>query len=239
MGSSPTPIGQHLQIQQTGAQGPRGPFAPVPANQSLLQPLVPTTTGFNNFVPTRPFSASPFQGQAPPPFLSAQPTGFSSTSQPLLSQSTGLPISGPLLSQPTGMFGGSFGTYGARPSFQNNTMQPVQPNPTGVFAQSPFNNVVSSPPPVPSLYSQPPPPVPSLYSQPNTSSNTTPANVFAQMKSGTFASGNEHSGPQQAEAYNALRVNPIAPQPTGYVPQTTGWGIQPNNGFQPSGYTGY
>jgi hypothetical protein len=43
-----------------------------------------------------------------------------------------------------------------------------------------------------------PPPVPSIYSQPNTSSNTTPANIFAQMKSGTFASGNEHSGPQQA-----------------------------------------
>lgn len=228
MGSSPTPIGQHLQIQQTGAQGPRGPFAPVPANQNLLQPLIPTTTGFNSFVPTRPFSASPFQGQAPPPFLSAQPTGFPSTSQPLLSQPIGLPTSGPLLSQPTGMFGGSFGTYGARPSFQNTTMQPVQPNPTGVFAQSPFNNVVSSPPPVPSI-----------YSQPNTSSNTTPANIFAQMKSGTFASGNEHSGPQQAETYDALRVNPIAPQPTGFVPQTTGWGFQPNNGFQPSGYMRY
>lgn len=239
MGSSPAPIGQHLQIQQTGAQGPRGPFAPVPANQSLLQPLVPTTTGFNNFVPTRPFNASPFQGQAPPPFLSAQPTGFPGTPQTLLSQPTGLPTSGPLLSQPTGMFGGSFGTYGARPPFQNTTMQQVQPNPTGVFAQSPFNNVVSSPSPVPSLYSQPPPPVPSIYSQPNTSSNTTPANIFAQMKSGTFASGNEHSGPQQAETYNALRVNPIAPQPTGFVPQTTGWGFQPNNGFQPSGYTGY
>ncbi|KAG2118784.1 uncharacterized protein F5147DRAFT_801061 [Suillus discolor] len=210
MGSSPTPIGQHLQIQQTGAQGPRGPFAPVPANQSLLQPLIPTTTGFNNFVPTRPFSASPFQGQAPPSFLSAQPTGFPGTSQPLLSQPTGLPTSGPLLSQPTGMFGGPFGTYGARPSFQNTTMQ-----------QSPFNNVVSSPPPIPSS-----------YSQSNTSSNTTPANIFAQMKSGTFASGNEHSGPQQAETYNALRVNR-------FVPQTTGWGFQPNNGFQPNGYTGY
>ncbi|KAG1820220.1 uncharacterized protein BJ212DRAFT_1009649 [Suillus subaureus] len=232
MGSSPAPIGQHLQIQQTGAQGPRGPFAPVPANQSLLQPLVPTTTGFNNFVPTRPFNASPFQGQAPPPFLSAQPTGFPGTPQTLLSQPTGLPTSGPLLSQPTGMFGGSFGTYGARPPFQNTTMQQVQPNPTGVFAQSPFNNVVSFPSPVPSLYSQPPPPVPSIYSQPNTSSNTTPANIFAQMKSGTFASGNEHSGPQQAETYNALRVNR-------FVPQTTGWGFQPNNGFQPSGYTGY
>ncbi|KAG1755728.1 hypothetical protein EDB19DRAFT_1891950 [Suillus lakei] len=212
MGSSPTPIGQHLQTQQTGAQGPRGPFAPVPANQR-----------FNNF------------GQAPPSFLSAQPTGFPGTTQPLLSQPTGFP--------PTGMLGGSFGTFGARPSFQNTSMQPVQPNPTGVFAQSPFNNVVSTPPPVPSLYSQPPPPTPSLYSQPpppapslysqpNTSSNTTPANIFAQMKSGTFASGNEHSGPQQAETYNALRVNR-------FVPQTTGWGFQPNNGFQPSGYTGY
>lgn len=239
MGSSPTPIGQHLQIQQTGAQGPRGPFAPVPANQSLLQPLVPTTTGFNNFVPTRPFSASPFQGQAPPPFLSTQPTGFPSTSQPLLSQPTGIPTSGPLLSQPTGMFGGSFSAYSARPSFQNTTMQPLQPNPTGVFAQSPFNNVVSSPPPVPSLYPQPPQPVPPTYSQSNTSSNTTPANIFAQMKSGTFASGNEHSGPQQAETYNALRVNSITPQPTGFVPQMTGWGYQPNNGFQSSGYTGY
>lgn len=239
MGSSPTPIGQHLQIQQTGAQGPRGPFAPVPANQSLLQPLVPTTTGFNNFVPTRPFSASPFQGQAPPPFLSTQPTGFPSTSQPLLSQPTGIPTSGPLLSHPTGMFGGSFSAYSARPSFQNTTMQPLQPNPTGVFAQSPFNNVVSSPPPVPSLYPQPPQPVPPTYSQSNTSSNTTPANIFAQMKSGTFASGNEHSGPQQAETYNALRVNSITPQPTGFVPQMTGWGFQPNNGFQSSGYTGY
>ncbi|KAG2156026.1 hypothetical protein DEU56DRAFT_723571 [Suillus clintonianus] len=241
MGSSPTPIGQHLQIQQTGAQGPRGPFAPVPANQSLLQPLIPTTTGFNNFVPTRPYNASPFQGQAPPSFLSAQPTGFPGTTQPqappsflsaqptgfpgttqpLFSQPTGLPTSGPLLSQPTGMLGGSFGTFGARPSFQNTTMQPAQPNPTGVFVHSPFNNVVSTPPPVPSL-----------YSQPNTSSNTAPANIFAQMKSGTFASGNEHSGPQQAETYNALRVNRFAPQPTG-------WGFQPNNGFQPSGYTGY
>ncbi|KIK48839.1 hypothetical protein CY34DRAFT_797622 [Suillus luteus UH-Slu-Lm8-n1] len=228
MGSSPTPIGQHLQIQQTGAQGPRGPFAPVPANQSLLQPLIPTTTGFNSFVPTRPFSASPFQGQVPPPYLSAQPTGFPGTSQPLLSQPTGLPTSGPLLSQPTGMFGGSFGTYGARPPFQNTTMQPVQPNPTGVFTQSPFNNMASSPPPIPSI-----------YSQPNTSSNTAPANIFAQMKSGTFASGNEHSGPQPAETYNALRGNPIAPQPTGFAPQTTSWGFQPNSGFQPSGYTGY
>ena len=130
MGSSPTPIGQHMQNQQTGAvppQGPRGPFAPVPANHSLLQPLIPTTTGFNSFVPTRPISASPFQGQPPFPFLSAQPTGFPVTTQPLMSQPTGLPTSGPLLSQPTGLPNGSFGTFGAPPSFQNATMQ-AQPS---------------------------------------------------------------------------------------------------------------
>ncbi|OAX41347.1 hypothetical protein K503DRAFT_512190 [Rhizopogon vinicolor AM-OR11-026] len=263
MGSSPTAIGQPLQNHQTGAvslQGPRGPFAPVPANHSLLQPLIPTTTGFNSFVPTRPISASPYQGQPPLPFLSAQPTGFHGTTRPLMSQSTGLPPSGPLLSQPTGIPGGSFGTFSAPPSFQNTAMQAAQPNPTGVFAHSPFNNAVSSPSP-PSLYSQlnatsntSPANVfahspfnnvvsstspPSLYSQPNATPNTSPANIFAQMKSGTFASGNEHSGAQPAEAYNALRVNPIGPQPTGYVPQGAGWGFQPNNGFQTSGYTGY
>jgi hypothetical protein len=131
MGPSPTPIGQHLQNQQTGVfspQGPRGPFAPVPANHSLLQPLIPTTTGFNSFVPTRPLSASPFQGQPPLSFLSTQPTGFLGTTQPLMSQPTGLPTSGPLLSQPTGIPGGSFGTFGAPPSFQNMSMQAIQPS---------------------------------------------------------------------------------------------------------------
>lgn len=130
MSSSPTPIGQHLQNQQTGAispPGPRGPFAPVPANHSLLQPLIPTTTGFNSFVPTRPISASPFQGQAPLSFLSAQPTGFPGITHPLIPQSTGLPISRPLLSQPTDMTGGAFGTFGAPPSFQNTTMQAARP----------------------------------------------------------------------------------------------------------------
>ncbi|KAH7930078.1 hypothetical protein BV22DRAFT_1191549 [Leucogyrophana mollusca] len=238
MGSSPAPLGQHLQSQQTGflpppqQSGPRGPFAPVPSNQSLLQPLVPTTTGFNSFVPTRPNNApSPFQMQ--PSFLQSQPTGFSGPSQPLLSQPTGFQPSGPLLSQPTGLPGGSFGNFGAQPSFQNTGMPPIQSNPTGFspFAQSPFNNVVSSPPPAP--------PLPS-YSQPSNHSNTSPANVFAQMKSGTFANGNDGTGPQQpAEKYDALRVNPLAAQPTGFAPQATGWGgYQPNGGYQ-NGYTGY
>ncbi|KAH7916094.1 hypothetical protein BJ138DRAFT_996415 [Hygrophoropsis aurantiaca] len=258
MGSSPAPLGQHLQNQQTGLLpppqqiGPRGPFAPVPANQSLLQPLVPTTTGFNNFVPTRPSnSASPFQGQ--PSFLQTQPTGFSGPSQPLLSQPTGFQPSGPLMSQPTGfqpsgplmsqptgfqssgpfnpqptgLPPSSFGNFGAQSNFQN---PPIHSNPTGFspFAQSPFNNP-ASPPPVPPLPSFSPP---SNQNQ----NNTSPANIFAQMKSGTFANGNDVSGPQQPEKYDALRVNP---QPTGFGPQATGWdGYQPNGGYQ-NGYSGY
>lgn len=64
MGSSNVPMGQLLTAQQTGAfaqqQSPAStgntqgaPLAPVPANQGLLNPLVPTQTGFTGFVPTR------------------------------------------------------------------------------------------------------------------------------------------------------------------------------------------
>ncbi|KIJ70021.1 hypothetical protein HYDPIDRAFT_77892 [Hydnomerulius pinastri MD-312] len=262
MGSSPAPLAQHLQNQQTGVlpppqqNGPRGPFAPVPANQSLLQPLIPTQTGFNNFVPTRPNNVSPFQSQptaaqpsflqtqpqvtqpsflqtqpqvTQPSFLQSQPTGFPGNLQPLISQPTGFPGSGPMMAQPTGIPGGTFGNFTPTPSFANTNMAPVQTNPTGFspFGQSPFNNVVSTPSPAPSLaFSQ--------SSNNSTGSNTSPANIFAQMKSGTFASGNEHGGPQQPEKYDALR-----PQPTGWAPPN-GWGFQnPNGGFQQSGYTGY
>ena len=49
----------------------------------------------------------------------------------------------------------------------------------------------------------PPPPVPPLPSQPAV--NTNPANIFAQMKSGTFAQ--DDSAPQGADKYDALRPN--------------------------------
>ena len=130
MGASPVPMGQALQAQQTGmlppANGPRGPFAPVPANQSLLQPLVPTTTGFNGFVPTRQ-NASPFQSVPQQPSLLSQPTGFQAQPPPMMSQPTGFQPQ-PMMSQPTGMPGSGFGgmnggmnTFQAAPSF--NTMQ--------------------------------------------------------------------------------------------------------------------
>ncbi|KAH9172940.1 hypothetical protein EDB89DRAFT_2162340 [Lactarius sanguifluus] len=55
---------------QTGLppSGARGSFAPVLANQGLLTPLVPTTTGFTGFAPTRPTTS--------PSFLGTRPTGF-------------------------------------------------------------------------------------------------------------------------------------------------------------------
>jgi len=238
MGSSPVPMGQHLASQQTGflsqpsqlqLNGPRGPYAPVAANQSLLQPLIPTNTGFNHFVPTRtgggtsPFQAQPVQssflgGQnfqpSQPSFLNTQPTGFiaSQPSQPsfLNSQPTGFAGNQQsILSQQTGLPNGNFGGYGNGGMFQNpGSFTPVQSNPTGFnpgFGQ--FNGV--SPPPVP--------PLPS-------SNNVSPANIFAQMKSGTFASGNENTNPQSSDKYDALRPNYVQAQPTG-------WGYQ-NGNFQ-------
>jgi actin cytoskeleton-regulatory complex protein SLA1 len=94
MGPSPVPIGQ-IQAQPTGLPqngAPRGPFAPVPHNQSLLQPLVPTQTGFNGFVPTRPSSNPPPPIPQQPSFLSTQPTGFQPPPQMQMQpQPTGFP----------------------------------------------------------------------------------------------------------------------------------------------------
>ncbi|KNZ79832.1 Actin cytoskeleton-regulatory complex protein sla1 [Termitomyces sp. J132] len=203
MGSSSSPMGQLLQApianppqQPVPYNGPRGPFAPVPANQSLLQPLIPTQTGFTGMVPTRASSSvSPFSTHPSPSFLSQQPTGFL-PAQPLMSHPTGVPLNGFNAIQPS------------------SPISPLQNQFTGFnpnFGQSPFNNH-SSP------LNNTPPPVPSL---PTTSSisNTSPANVFAQMKSGTFAT--DHNT-------NNMQTPPVI------TAQSTGWG-QPYQG----GFTGF
>jgi hypothetical protein len=109
MGTSPIPLGQ-LQSQPTYSpqpyNGPRGPFAPVPANQGLLQPLIPTQTGFASFVPTRPSNSAP-------PFQNSM---SQSTYLPPQQAATVLPTSQPILSQPTGM---GFGNFGTVSPFQN------------------------------------------------------------------------------------------------------------------------
>ncbi|KAJ3508229.1 hypothetical protein NLJ89_g5874 [Agrocybe chaxingu] len=146
--------------------GPRGPFAPVPANQGLLQPLIPTQTGFSGFIPAKPATnPSPFQNNlAPPSFLQSQPTGFNPQ---------------PLMSQPTGVFS----NFSSVPSFQgaNGAFGSIQSRFNPPMIQSPFGNghPVASPPPLPS----------------NHVNNTSPANVFAQMKSGTFASEPQNPPP--------------------------------------------
>jgi actin cytoskeleton-regulatory complex protein SLA1 len=165
VGPSPSPLGQHLQPQQTGfipppaQSGPRGPFAPVPVNQGLLAPLVPTTTGFNGFMPTRPATSPSFLGTQPTgfapiapqltgfqPSLGPQPTGFQPSLAP---QPTGFQPS--LAPQPTG-----FQPYlapqptGFQPSLapQPTGFQPsLAPQPTGFGGGSPFGGV----PPVPPL----------------------------------------------------------------------------------------
>ncbi|KAH9483050.1 Actin cytoskeleton-regulatory complex protein SLA1 [Psilocybe cubensis] len=201
MSSSPLPMGQ-ISIQPTLSppatqpqpyNGPRGPFAPVPANQSLLQPLIPTQTGFGGFIPTKPTlnsSPSPFQSTlGAPSFLSTQPTGFGGGGHqplmsqptgftPMMSQPTGFQPQQPMMSQPTGVFNSNFGPTNGIGS------QPLQSHITGFNPtpsnQSSFPNFggLSSPPPLPNN---------------NQTNNTSPANVFAQMKSGTFANDNENS----------------------------------------------
>ena len=139
--------------------GPRGPFAPVPANQSLLQPLVPTTTGFGGFVPTRPTSNPPTFNQptSQPSFLNTQPTGFPGVIGP---QPTGLPgsttlqpsgFSGGLNTQPTGFGGGiqpqqtGFPTTG--PLMSQTTSYP------GAFGSGPFSGGRAFGPLQPSMFS--------------------------------------------------------------------------------------
>ncbi|KAI0040940.1 hypothetical protein FA95DRAFT_1549271 [Auriscalpium vulgare] len=265
MSRSPVPMGQHLQAQQTGmlpppqqqqpSPGPRGPFAPVPGNQGLLQPLIPTNTGFNGFVPTRP-GASPFNNPQPS-FLSAQPTGFQGGQQQLVPQQTGFPgQQQQIMPQQTGFQPQQTGFQpqqllpqqtGFQSGFQNSGL--IQPQQTGFGGPNPlmaqptgmnggqFGNF-GAPPPVPSL----PPqfqnqnnfgqlqPNPTGFNpgfgQPPPSKDNTPAGIFAQMKAGTFAND---TAPQPQNKYDALRTNPSP-----LTAQPTGWGYP---GF-PGGYQG-
>lgn len=142
------PLQQQQQPQQQQQQqynGPRGPFAPVPSNQGLLQPLVPTQTGFNSFIPTRinnnnvsPFgnqnAISPFANPQPS-FLQSQPTGYPmQQQQPMQSQPTGWQptqqqqqpqptgFQPQLMSQPTGMpFNGMNGGMNSLPVSATNS----------------------------------------------------------------------------------------------------------------------
>ncbi|KAF5331711.1 hypothetical protein D9611_007701 [Ephemerocybe angulata] len=233
MSNSPLPLG-HLQANAPSLSpspqfnGPRGPYAPVPANQGLLQPLIPTQTGFNSFVPTRAptMNAPPLPSMqnnmmqpnmnslSPPPQLSPlmlQQTGM------MLPQQTGMPMNGSGFVQGSPFNGGTpMHSFPNNSGFGGQTMQPLQPqftsfNPSagGNFNGNSFNGLASAAP------------------APQAPKDNTPANIFASMKSGTFEEDNNqnNNGPQPAGMYDALRVNPTPLQM-----QPTGWG-QPQQNF--------
>lgn len=155
VGNSPVPIGQlqsnglSLQSQPTAApniNGPRGPFAPIPANQGLLHPLVPTRTGFTGFIPTSSsnnFGTNPMGGMGgglqPQQNLLPQQTGF--VSQPAMSNPTGFPTNG--LGQTQGFLPQQTG-FPNMSGFQTpSPAPPVPPVPHLPSFQSP--NVMSNP----------------------------------------------------------------------------------------------
>ncbi|WRT69028.1 uncharacterized protein IL334_006011 [Kwoniella shivajii] len=130
-----------LYNQQTGFQqqqspqqtGPRGPLAPVPANQGLLNPMQPQATGM--FIPTR--------GMSP---MSSQQTGF--PQQQMSMQQTGFPQQ-QMMAQPTGYQAGFQQGYGGQPQ-----QMAMQPNFTGYPGgmqqqQTSFNAIANMPPPQP------------------------------------------------------------------------------------------
>ena len=154
-------VAPQLAPQPTGfyggtiANAPRGPFAPVPANAPvLLQPLIPTNSALNAFVPTRP---GPSGALAPRPLL-AQPTGFPLNTgfQPQAATATTTLTTGfssqPAVfqPQPTGFQGSMLATQPT--GFGLGALPPLVTQPTGVpFG---FGSTPSPIPPVPPMPSQ-------------------------------------------------------------------------------------
>ncbi|KAL7414783.1 hypothetical protein BDY24DRAFT_384558 [Mrakia frigida] len=235
--NSQAPMGQLLQNQQTGAfqpqqqqqqQGPRGPLAPVPGNQSLLSPLIPTSTGLNQFIPTR-LQASPSN------FLSPQATGFPQQQQP---QQTGYPqqpqATGFQQPQPTGYGGGYGGAGGGFAQPQGGFMSTQQTGLNPNFIQGQVNanaNALSSADQFNSLASARVQPTPRMEQQ-----NFNPSNVFASMK-GNKGMLDPSAAPQSENKYDALR-----PQATGFPgmqQQPTGFMQPQQSGFMQPQQTGF
>ena len=177
MGSSPVPIGQHLQNPQIGfiqppppINGPRGPFAPVPANQGLLQPLIPTNTGFASFVPTRPTNVMPSMPNQPPlPPFSGKPVSTFPSSPPMVSHPTGAPYGG--FGQGNSFQSNGFGARMFVVCYSGRALMMIT-EPTG-FNPSPSPQFLDNGMASPSISS-------------SISDATSPANIFAQMKTGAL-----------------------------------------------------
>ncbi|OXG22921.1 hypothetical protein C367_03848 [Cryptococcus neoformans Ze90-1] len=210
--------GQPLSMlaQQTGMStlsnnssiAPRGPLAPVPANQGLLNPMQPQATGM--FVPTRDLSPMGAQqtGFQPQP---QQPTSFQPQQQQPQTTSS-FHAQPQMMPQQTGFYAGQMGM---QPNFTGFPQQQQQ--------QSTFNTIASMPPPQPQQSQQAP-------------DKFAPSNIFAAMKKTDFGKPEEQQ-PQAAGKYDALRPistgyngapgmmpqqTGMMAQPTGMMPQQTG-----------------
>ncbi|KDN49560.1 hypothetical protein K437DRAFT_273215 [Tilletiaria anomala UBC 951] len=191
--------------------GPRGPLAPVPQNQGLLQPLIPTQ-GTGQFVPTRQMGMQP------------QMTGWGGGMQPQLTgwggmqpQQTGWGGMHPqatgfngMQPQPTGFNGmGGVGMQSMATGFgllqQPQTPFGMQMQPTGLDMQQQPQSTFGM------LSEQ--------AQKHEKEKDMTPSNIFAQMKSGEFARDGS-SGAQPADKYDALRGfqtgSVMYPQNTGF-----------------------
>ncbi|KAJ9096055.1 hypothetical protein QFC21_005420 [Naganishia friedmannii] len=217
MGSSNLPMGQLLTAQQTGAfaqqqspmatgvhsPAPGAPLAPIPANQGLLNPLIPTQTGFSGFVPTR---ASPAMNH-------------NQHQNQMMPQATGYNMN----------MGNNSGAMGMMPqqtgynqyAQQQGGFQGMQPNMTG------YNGMQQQPNPMFNALASVPT---QQQSQPSSQSSDrfAPQSIFANMKRGEIGKS-EHEAPQSADKYDALRPQPtgaLMPLTTGYnggmMPQQTG-----------------
>jgi len=239
---------------------PRGPFAPIPANQSLLKPLVPTNTGMVGFIPTRSntnLSPSPTLQQQPSflnsPFINQSPTGinpgFTGYHQPLAPQATGFTPSlslqptgfvpsqptgiSPFMStQPTGFYPGFGGMGGA-----NTGIPPVPPLPSSKHSDIPSGSYAHLFPDFSSFnalsappQSLSPPPQPAAPSH-------SPANVFASMKAGNFGGEEQPNGSRKSlygRQYDSDLTSPVE----NYDALRGNTGLQPQPtgwvpGFQP------
>lgn len=230
------PMSQALTGQSTGfnPNAPRGPVAPVAANQALLAPLQPTRTGFGGVgLMAQPTGFG--MGMLPQQtgFVMPQVTGFPgaqvvgmmpaytgvSMAQPMQGFATG---GMPLQMQQTGynpqqqqqqqygqqqQFGGQQQQYGQPQQQQPQQQQPLQFNPL--------------PPQQQQQQQQPEAPAAAQFSA---------ANIFSSMKDGTFATGSTQLGPQASDKYDALR-----PQQTGFQPQQQ----QQQGGYQQPQQTGF
>ncbi|KAE8231680.1 hypothetical protein CF326_g3298 [Tilletia indica] len=228
--SSPSPgFGMGMNMGYN-PNAPRGPLAPVPANQGLLAPLV-STGGTGGFIPTR-------TGNGMAPMMTGMNMGFAGMQQqqqqPQMPQMTGWQGgagSGMMMSQPTGFNGGmgmgmgSMGMMGSGVSspgsgFSNAGMLAPMSTASG------FGGISA-----PASQQQQQQPQQQNGSSTNGADKFSAANVFAQMKTGQFGK-DEAKDAQPPNRYDALRPQPTGFQPGGIISQPTGFQQSPMGSMQ-------